>query len=66
MRMEVKETSNRAIPFEFMVATVSWWFKTKLRVVAATLTCGHVIVARLMSTTHSARHQEEKRWNMLH
>jgi hypothetical protein len=53
------------VPLVEMVATASWWSSVKEGVVPARATVGHAIVARQRSTTLSARHQVENRWNML-
>jgi hypothetical protein len=46
------------------VATGSWWSSVKKGVVSACAAVGHAIVARQRSTTLSARHQVENRWNI--
>jgi hypothetical protein len=53
------------VPLAETVATASWWRSVKEGVVAACAAVGHAIVARQRSTTLSARHQVENRWNML-
>ncbi len=45
--------------------TALWCRRVKEGVVEACAAEGHVTVARLRSTTLSARHQVENRWNML-
>ena len=55
---------NRAAPRDEMTATTSWWTIENETVVEACAAEGHVTVARLSSTTKSARHQVENRWNM--
>jgi len=54
-----------AVPLEVTIATASWWSSVKVGVVPARAAAGHAIVARQRSTTLSARHQVENRWNML-
>ncbi len=53
-----------AVPDDDITAVASWCSTVKTGVVAALEAEGHVIVARPRSTTLSARHQVEKRWNM--
>jgi len=53
------------VPLDETVATASWCSKVKEAVASARATVGHAIVARQRSTTLSARHQVENRWNML-
>jgi hypothetical protein len=46
------------------LATASWCKSVKEGVVPALAAVGHAIVARQRSTTLSARHQVENRWNI--
>jgi hypothetical protein len=52
------------VPLAVTVATASWCRSVKEGVAAARAAVGHAIVARQRSTTLSARHQVENRWNM--
>jgi hypothetical protein len=54
-----------ATPVADSVAVASWWMMVKDGEGAAHEAEGHVTVARPRSTTPSARHQVESRWNML-
>jgi hypothetical protein len=58
-------TLKRDVPLVDTVAEAFWWRMVNDGVVAACAAEGHVTVARLRSTTLSARHQVENRWNML-
>jgi hypothetical protein len=53
------------VPLDETVATGSWCTIVKEGVASARAAVGHAIVARQRSTTLSARHQVENRWNML-
>jgi hypothetical protein len=57
-------TRSRAVPRLESVAQASWCKTPKDDVVPACAAEGHVTVARLRSTTLSARHQVGNRWNM--
>ena len=45
-------------------ATLSWWTTLNTGVARACVAEGHATAARLRSTTQSARHQVENRWNI--
>ena len=53
------------VPRAERVASAFWWTTLKCGVVLAPEAEGHVTVARLRSTTLSARHQVVNRWDML-
>jgi hypothetical protein len=59
------ERAKCEVPLAVTVATASWCRSVKEGVVPARAAVGHAIVARQRSTTLSARHQVENRWNML-
>jgi len=56
---------SRADPAGDKVTDASWCSTLNEVVVPACAAEGHVTAARLSSTTLSARHQVENRWNML-
>ena len=60
----VRVVPNRAPPLGARVATGLWWAMTNRGVVSAHEAEGHVTVARLRSTTLSARHQVVNRWDI--
>jgi hypothetical protein len=55
---------KRAEPLVVRVATGLWWAMRNCGVVPAHEAEGHVTVARLRSTTLSARHQVVNRWDI--
>jgi hypothetical protein len=55
---------KRALPLAERVATGVWWTMANCGVVSAHEAEGHVTVARLRSTTPSARHQVVNRWDI--
>ena len=60
----VRVVPKRAAPLVERVATGVWWAMTNCGVVSAHEAEGHVTVARLRSTTLSARHQVVNRWDI--
>ena len=59
-----KVVAKRPVPLDERVARALWWTTVNCGVVPARAAEGHVTVARLRSTTLSARHQVVNRWDM--